>query len=211
MDCMADLESFIHEERPDLPILIKAGLVHVQFESIHPFLDGNGRLGRLLITFLLCAAGALREPTLYLSLYFKTHRRQYYDLLQGVRETGDWESWLEFFLIGVDATATEAAETAREILALFDADRKSIEQLGRPASSVLRVHQHLQKRPLTTIAAAKASVGLSAPTITAAIRHLIRLGIVEEATGRQRDRIFSYKKYVAILNEGTEAPHAAPI
>ena len=156
--CISDLERFLHAETPEMPVLIKAGLAHVQFETIHPFLDGNGRLGRLLITLFLCERGVLRDPLLYLSLYFKANRDAYYDLLQAVRENGDWESWLRFFLIGVCETATQAAETARRILALFEADRRTIENLGRPASSAFLVHHLLQTKPLITISqAAKAS------------------------------------------------------
>ena len=202
--CMGDLETFLHASAPDIPLLIKAGLVHLQFESIHPFLDGNGRLGRLLITFLLCAQGALREPTLYLSLYFKTHRRLYYDLLQQVREEGTWETWLEFFLTGLKETSEQATATARRILALFDEDRARIEALGRKAPSALRLHQLLQTRPITSIAAAVKQLGVTQPTVSKSIDELRGLGIVRETTGRQRDRVYAYDRYLTILNEGTE-------
>jgi Fic family protein len=201
---MGDLETFLHASAPDIPLLIKAGLVHLQFESIHPFLDGNGRLGRLLITFLLCAQGALREPTLYLSLYFKTHRRLYYDLLQQVREEGTWETWLEFFLTGLKETSEQATATARRILALFDEDRARIEALGRKAPSALRLHQLLQTRPITSIAAAVKQLGVTQPTVSKSIDELRGLGIVRETTGRQRDRVYAYDRYLTILNEGTE-------
>ncbi|HEY9549100.1 MAG TPA: Fic family protein [Kiloniellaceae bacterium] len=201
---MGELETFIHDEAADLPLLIKAGLVHVQFETIHPFLDGNGRLGRLLITFLLCAGGVLNEPLLYLSLYFKAHRQTYYDLLQSVRERGDWETWLEFFLDGVIATSTQAADTAKRILALFERDRTRIDALGRTASSAFRVHQLLQSRALASVSAITKDVGLSAPTIRNAIAILEEVGIVREITGRQRQRIYAYTDYLAILGEGTE-------
>jgi Fic family protein len=204
MECMGALELFLHQERPELPTLVKAALAHVQFETIHPFLDGNGRLGRLLITFLLCAAGALREPILYLSLYFKSNRQHYYDLLQAVRETGDWETWLEFFLTGVRESADQAAETARRILALFEADRRKIEGLGRPAASALRMHQLMQTRPIISIPAAAEKLSLSAPTVTKSIDHMIRLGLLREITGKQRHRLFVCDPYLAILNEGTE-------
>lgn len=203
-DLMSDLERFIHQETPELPPLIKAGLVHVQFETIHPFLDGNGRLGRLLITLLLCAAGVLREPILYLSLFFKTHRSLYYQRLQDVREQGAWEEWLEFFLEGVAETSRQAAETARELLDLFEADRKRIEQLGRPAASALRVHQRLQQLPITDIPNAARELGLSQPTVGDSIRHLEKLGIVREITGKQRGRRYAYSAYIDILNRGTE-------
>jgi len=203
-DLMGDLEAFIHSEDVDLPILIKAALVHVQFESIHPFLDGNGRLGRLLITFLLCMEGALKEPILYLSLYFKTHRRYYYELLQKVREDGDWEAWLEFFLEGVKETSDQAADTAKQILALFEADRIKIEGLGRPAASALRVHQYLQSKPILSVPAAVDALNLTAPTVRKSVGHLADLGLVRETTGKKRDRLFVYSGYLDILNQGTE-------
>src|SRR5450432_2357605 len=145
MECMGQLELFFHDENTGLPPLVKAGLAHVQFESIHPFLDGNGRLGRLLITLMLCADGALKAPMLYLSLYFKQRRQKYYDLLQGVRDRGDWETWVEFFLTGVAETADEAVGTARQLLTLFDEDRVRIRAMGRSAASMLRVHDLLQR------------------------------------------------------------------
>ena len=205
VDLMSALEEFIHMDEPEMPTLIKAGLIHVQFETIHPFLDGNGRLGRLLITFLLCTEGILKEPILYLSLYFKTRRSQYYDLLQQVRERGDWETWLEFFLDGIAETSRQASEAAREILALFEADRQRIENLGRPAASALRVHQLLQQKPIVGIPAAAQRLGISTPTIANSIQHLEDLGIVREVTGKQRGRMFVYGGYLGILNQGTES------
>src|SRR5438270_3365619 len=196
-ECLDALEKFLHREKEDLPILVKAALVHVQFETIHPFLDGNGRLGRLLITFLLCAAGALREPILYLSLYFKEHRSTYYDLLDRVRARGDWEIWLDFFLTGVRDIAEQAATAAHRILALFEEHRREIEALGRPAGSVLRVFEHLQRNPNVSIPAAAGSIGLSAPTVAKSLEHLQQLGILREATGRQRHRLFVYDAYLA--------------
>ena len=204
-DCMNALELSLHEERADLPLLIKAGLIHVQFETIHPFLDGNGRLGRLLITFLLCAAGVLREPILYLSLYFKQHRSTYYDLLDRVRTKGDWKAWLDFFLTGVRDTAEQAADAAHRILAVFAEHRRKIEALGRPAPSVLRVFEYLQQHPILSIPAAAGSIGISAPTVAKSVEHMRQSGILREITGRQRHRLFVYKAYVAILDEGTEA------
>jgi Fic family protein len=204
MECMGQLEVFLHEERSDLPLLIKAGLAHVQFETIHPFLDGNGRLGRLLITFLLCAGGALQEPILYLSLFFKTHRQVYYDLLTQVRLTGDWEAWLTFFLRGVKETSDQAVSAARRIVSLLEGDRRKIESLGRPAASALRVHQFAQTHPILSIAAAAEEIGITFPTVAGAIDHMQRLGIMREITGKQRHRLFSYGNYLDILNEGTE-------
>jgi len=204
LDCMGQLELFLHQEQPDLPLLVKAGLAHVQFETIHPFLDGNGRLGRLLITFLLCAAGALREPILYLSLYFKQRRPAYYGLLDRVRASGDWEGWLDFFLTGVRDTAEQAAGSARRILAVFEGHRREIEGLGRPATSVLRVFEYLQRNPIVSIPAVAGNLGISAPTVAKSIGHMRQLGILREITGRQRRRLFAYQAYLAILSEGTE-------
>jgi Fic family protein len=204
MECMSSLERFLHEKRPDQPLLIKAALVHVQFETIHPFLDGNGRLGRLLITFLLCAQGAIREPILYLSLYFKTHRAAYYDLLDRVRTKGDWEAWLDFFLTGVRETADQAGSAARRTLALFEAHQRQIESLGRPAASVLRIFQHMQRNPIVSIPATAKKTGISAPTVAKSLEHMRGLGMVRETTGRERHRLFVYEPYLAILNEGTE-------
>jgi Fic family protein len=203
-ECMGALELFLHEERADLPLLVKAGMVHVQFETIHPFLDGNGRLGRLLITFLLCAAGVLREPILYLSLYFKQHRAAYYDLLDGVRTKGDWEAWLDFFLSGVRDTAEQAGAAARRIVAVFEDHRRQIEALGRPAASVLRVFEHLQRNPIVSIPATAERIGISAPTVAKSLDHMHKLGMLREITGRQRHRLFVYDAYLAILSEDTE-------
>jgi len=202
--CMSDLERFLHETSSGLPTLIKAGLAHVQFETIHPFLDGNGRLGRLLITLLLCAEGVLRAPLLYLSLYFKTHRQTYYSLLQRVREDGAWEDWLEFYLEGVRDTAAQAARTAQRILELFAADRAKIETLGRAASSAVRVHDRIKEDPLLSIPAASRQLNLAQPTVSRAVEQLTRLGVLKEITGRSRGRIFAYEAYLAILSEGTE-------
>jgi Fic family protein len=201
---MGQLELFLHEERPDLPLLIRAGLAHVQFETIHPFLDGNGRLGRLLITFLLCASGALREPILYLSLFFKKNRQAYYELLDRVRVSGDWEAWLDFFLTGVETTAEQAVSAARRILALLDEDRRKIEALGRSAASVLRVFQHAQTTPILSIGGTATKTGVSFPTVASAVERLRQLGILREITGKRRKRFFVYERYLAILNEGTE-------
>jgi Fic family protein len=204
LECLDNFERFLHDEKHKLPILVEAGLVHVQFETIHPFLDGNGRLGRLLITLLLCSKGALREPLLYLSLYFKTNRDRYYDLLQRVRTEGAWEEWLEFFLEGTEVTARSAAEAAKQILNLFGKDRDRIQILGRAASSALRVHEYMQKKPLASIGALAVALKLSVPTVTVALSHLAHLGITQEVTGKRRARVFGYSRYLKILSEGTE-------
>jgi Fic family protein len=204
MNCMGALEKFWHDQPTRMPTLIKAALTHVQFETIHPFLDGNGRLGRLLITLLLCTEGALSEPILYLSLYFKSHRQVYYEHLQRVRTNGDWEGWLQFFLEGVIFTAEQAVKAARSVLQLFAEDREKIEELGRAASSAIRVHEVMQRKPILSIAFAAGQTGLTHPTVTKALQNLEKLGVIRELTGRQRDRLFVYSDYVQLLNEGTQ-------
>ncbi len=203
VECMSDLEKFLHKE-DNLPLVVRAALVHHQFETIHPFLDGNGRLGRLLITLMMCAEGVLSEPILYLSLYFKTHRQQYYAQLQQVRETGDWESWIEFFLEGVQDIALQATDAAREILSMIQADRAKVSGIGRGAGSALQVHQYLEKKPLVVIPEMVKALSLTTPTVTAALHNLERIGIVREVTGKQRGRIFVYDSYLKILERGTE-------
>jgi Fic family protein len=204
LECLGAWEKFLHDDPLKTPLLLKAGLAHVQFETIHPFLDGNGRLGRLLITFLLCAEGALRQPMLYLSLYFKQHRQRYYDLLQQVRLTGDWEAWLLFFLTGVRETADQAVDAARALLALFQKDRLRLQSLRRAAGSALQVHQYLQQHPLTSVARAADATGLSVMTAGVALKHLQALGIVRETTGAKYGRLFAYDRYLQTLNQGTE-------
>ncbi|MCE2449820.1 MAG: Fic family protein [Candidatus Latescibacteria bacterium] len=205
-ECMSDLERFLHTEACGLPALLRAGLAHVQFETIHPFLDGNGRVGRLLITFLLCHDGVLREPLLYLSLYFKQHRESYYDLLNDVRKNGDWEAWLEFFLNGVTQTAEGAVSTAQRLLSLFQEDQAKIQQMGRAAGSALRVHQALQEHPIASLQELAKRTELSFPAVTAGIQILEQVGVVRELTGKKRNRLFGYDQYLAILGEGTELP-----
>lgn len=202
MECMGALENYLHAK--PVPVLIKAALSHVQFESIHPFLDGNGRLGRLLVTLLFCVEGVLKEPLLYLSLYLKANRDEYYALLQRVRTEGDWEAWLEFFLKGVHETAEQAVKTARAILDLFEKDRKKIATLKRPAGSALRIHEVLQKNPILSITKAKDMTGMSFPTVKTSLQHLQHLGLVREATGKERNRLYIYDDYVKLLGEGTE-------
>ncbi len=205
VDCMGALEKFLHDDPVRMPTLIKAGLAHVQFETIHPFLDGNGRVGRLLITLLLCQEGALTKPILYLSLYFKTHRDRYYELLQKVRKEGAWEEWLRFFLEGVKETSAQAVEAARSILELFEEDRLKIrDNLGRSANSALRMHEFLQENPVVTTSRANEEMTISRPTITSALENLQDLGIVREMTGKERYRVYAYDEYLGILHEGTE-------
>ena len=209
MECLDSLERFLHDEKHKFPVLVEAGLVHVQFESIHPFLDGNGRLGRLLITLLLCSKGSLTEPLLYPSLFLKTNRNHYYDLLQRVRTEGAWEDWLSFFLVGVADVAEEAAETAERTLKLFTKDKDKIQKLGRAAPSALRLHEFMQTQPYVRIRTAAKALKLTIPTVTSALKHLMQLAIVKEVSGRSRDRLFAYSRYVNMVSKGTE-PLSAP-
>lgn len=200
---MSGLELFLHDKPERTPLLVKAALAHAQFETIHPFLDGNGRVGRLLIPLLLCLEGVLGEPLLYLSLYFKTHRARYYELLDAVRTDGDWEAWLQFFAEGVYETAENAVATARSLGDMVARDRDRIRLLGRIAGSSLQVHQSLQKRPVTTLASLAEETRLSVPTVTKAVQALAEPGIVDEITGRRRSRVFRYREYMDVMNEGT--------
>lgn len=204
-DCMGALERFLHADDDGLPQLVRAGLAHVQFETIHPFLDGNGRVGRLLITLLLCQAGILHEPLLYLSLYLKQRRAEYYALLDRVRRDGDWEAWLAFFLEGVRITAEGAVETAQRVATMFRDDRAKLEPTGRRAGSALRVHEALKARPILSLPAIRDRTGLSFPAVSSAIDLLAEIGMVRELTGKRRNRLFVYDRYLAILNEGSEA------
>ncbi len=200
MEAMGNLELFLHDQPVKTRPLIKAALTHLQFETIHPFLDGNGRLGRLLITFILCAEGVLESPLLYLSLYLKKHRDEYYRLLQAVRLTGDWEAWLTFFLTGVRETAHAATLTARQLLHRFERDSVI---LRTEAASVIRLHQLFQRRPLTTAAEAAQALAVSIPTATKALAKLESLGLVREITGQSYRKIHAYYHYLDILNADT--------
>lgn len=200
---MGQIETFYHEHK-SLPTLVKAALIHVQFETIHPFLDGNGRLGRLLITLMLVADAVLAEPLLYLSLYFKKHRTTYYDLLQKVRFEGNWEEWLNFFFTAVLETAEQAVTTSHDVLKLFQRDRARIEKLGRVRGSTILVHGLLQKKPYLTISTASKDLRLSQPAVTNAMRALQKLEIVRESSGRNWNRIFAYSKYLRVMTEGAE-------
>ena len=201
--CLGELETFLHNDET-LPPLIKAGLLHVQFETIHPFLDGNGRLGRLLIALFLVEKNVLKEPLLYLSLYLKTHRSDYYRLLQEVRQRGTWEAWLEFFLDGVAATANNAHDSAIQIVTLFARDRERITSSGDHANSMLRVHALLQMQPFVNAAQVSAKTNLSMPTVNGALAALDKLGVVREVTGKKRGRVFAYDEFLKIIDEGTD-------
>lgn len=206
LECMSKLELFLHDQPEPTPVLLKAALAHVQFETIHPFLDGNGRLGRLLITLLLCGQKVLREPMLYLSLYFKTHRQYYYELLNNVRLTGDWEPWLDFFAEAVIVTATQAVETAQQILNLSNQDREKISGLGRAAVSSLQIHRALMEHPIATSASLVEKTGFTPATVNKALSYLEQLNIVKELTAQKRNRLFSYSAYVEILSRGIDLP-----
>jgi Fic family protein len=203
-ECIGALERWLHDEPERTPTLLKAALSHVQFETIHPFLDGNGRVGRLMITLLLCVEGVLSEPLLYLSLYLKQHRAEYYALLDRVRVDGDWEAWLGFFADGVRETAAAAVSTAQRLVRLFQEDRARVQALGRSAGSALRLHTAFQERPIATAAGLAGRTGLSIPAVNSTLVALAGAGIVRELTGRRRNRLFSYDAYLRILSEGTE-------
>lgn len=206
MDCMGKLELFLHDQPEPVPALLKAALAHVQFETIHPFLDGNGRLGRLLITLLLHEQKILDEPLLYLSLYFKTNRRRYYELLNSVRENGDWEEWLLFFAEAVIFTAEQAVDTAKRLHALIEGDKARIGGIGRASHSTLSVFQAFLGHPIATTSWLAEKARVSPATVNKAMLHLERLGMVRELTAKRRNRLFSYYKYIDILNAGTELP-----
>lgn len=203
-ECLDGLERFLHSEDAALPPLIRAGLAHVQFETIHPFLDGNGRLGRLLITMILCEAGVMREPILYLSLFLKSRRNDYYRLLQEVRQAGTWETWMEFFLIGVAETAEQAAATARDLIVMFDSHRLGVAELGRAAPTALRVHELMQASPIVTIPTVAEKLAVSFPTANAALEQLAKIGVAREITGRRRGRVYAYSDYLALLERGAD-------
>lgn len=201
-DALGQLERFLHDEDIDLPLLIRIGLAHAQFETIHPFLDGNGRTGRLLITFLLCENGVLRKPVLYLSHYFKKHRQRYYDLLQATRDLGDWEAWIAFFLEGVREVSNEAAETARRILALREQHRTEIaDQLGRAAGNGHRILEYLYQRPIVSVNEIKDLIGTTYAAANTLVDRMVRTGILVEITGQARNRLFQYGPYVRLFQD----------
>jgi Fic family protein len=200
--CMAALENYVQHEAATMPVLLRAALAHVQFETIHPFLDGNGRLGRLLIAMLLHHGGLLSEPLLYLSLYLKQHRDEYYELLNRVRTDGEWEAWIDFFLEGVVQTASSAVETAKRLVERFDEDAQCIKHGQRQVAVTLRMLDAFRHRPLLTISRASDVLDISFPTASKIIDRMIDLGILRELTGQRRNRIFVYDAYLNILNEG---------
>jgi Fic family protein len=198
-----NFEKFLHDEYGTIPPIVKAGLAHAQFETIHPFLDGNGRIGRLLISLLLVVDGVLTQPFLYLSLYFREHRAEYYDALQRVRTHGDWEGWLRFYVTGVEAVARQAGQATLDLLALFDEDRQRVQSLGRVAGTTLLVYDLLRERVVISIPYAAGKLDITWPTAKSALQRLESLGIAKEISGRRRDRVYAYEKQLAILDRGT--------
>ncbi|HME69365.1 MAG TPA: Fic family protein [Myxococcota bacterium] len=203
-DLLGAFERYLHEENADLPPLVRAGLVHVQFETIHPYLDGNGRIGRLLITLALEHWKALAQPLLYLSLFFKRHRGEYYRRLSAVRSEGDWEGWLDFFLEGVATIAEEAVASARELFALVGADRARILAASALSVAAVRLFEALPRHPIVTVSSAMKILDASKPTAGRAIEALVAGGVLVETTGKRRDRWFAYQVYLDRLRAGTE-------
>jgi len=196
---LADFENFLHDDT--LPLLIKTAIAHVQFESIHPFLDGNGRLGRLLIVLLLCNSGMLDEPVLYLSLYFKQNKQQYYDLLQEVRDNGTWETWVEFFLEGIISTSAQTLDTVKKINKLFESDLAKIESLGRARFTCTQALEYLKQLPQVSVQLLSQELKVSLPTARSSLNNMTSLGILKETSGKQRDKIYVYQKYLNILED----------
>ena len=200
--CLTNLEQYLHE--PANP-LVKAALAHVQFETIHPFLDGNGRVGRLLITLMLCHDNVLRKPLLYPSLYFKQHRQQYYEELNAVRDHGDYERWIDFFAEAIRHSAEVAIETSQRVTRVFSEDRALLRVVPRTAGSLLMIQEALQAKPVATVATLRAATGFSAPTVNSLLRDLEVRRIVRESTGRARDRVYVYRRYLEALSAEDEA------
>lgn len=201
-EALDDLEKFFY--RDDIPTLIKAAIAHFQFETIHPFLDGNGRLGRLLITLILSNEGILENPILYLSLYLKQNRQIYYKLLQEVREDGDIDKWLEFFLEGVFIVSNQVIETSSKINKLFEDDMKKIESLGRARFNIIKVFDYIKTLPQISTLAVSIALNITAPTARMSLDKMTELGILQEISGKKRDKIYIYKNYLDILEQGAE-------
>lgn len=204
-EALGALETFLHADS-EIPALIQIGLAHAQFETIHPFLDGNGRVGRLLISFLLCQREILLKPVLYQSHYFNRHRAEYYERLQAVRDAGDWEGWLAFFLRGVASVSLEATDTARRILALREDHRARVTQgLGRAAGNGHKVLEHLYQRPILAVADVEALTATSYTAANNLVSRMVELGVLVEATGYRRNRLFRYQAYIDLFGEGEPA------
>ncbi|MCB0331490.1 MAG: Fic family protein, partial [Bdellovibrionales bacterium] len=201
LNLLGQLETFIHTES-SLPLLIKVALAHAQFETIHPFLDGNGRVGRLLITFLLCEQKVLQKPVLYLSYYFKRHRQKYYDMLQAVRDEGAWEEWVKFFLQGIIEVSEQATETARKVLTLREQHRIAItNNLGRTAGNGHRVLEYLYEHPIVSVKQVQKLIGTAYPAANELVGNFESLGILEETTGQVRNRRYIYRPYTSLFSE----------
>lgn len=198
LDILSELEKFINID-DNIPTLVKAALIHVQFETIHPFLDGNGRLGRLLITFFLCVKGLLKSPFLYLSLFFKKNRSLYYEYLNNVRYHGDWESWIKFFLEGIIETSNDARETIVQIQKLFSEDEKKLETLGKAKVSAKTVFAQFEQKPMLTVAEIENKIKLSRPTIISSINRLIDLGIISNTSEKKWGQTYAYSQYIDLL------------
>ncbi|NRB10065.1 MAG: Fic family protein [Rickettsiaceae bacterium] len=201
-ECLSNLEKFLHDNT--YPALIKAAITHLQFETIHPFLDGNGRIGRLLIILLLINDGIIEKPILYLSLYLKQNRSTYYNLLQEVRTNGTWETWLEFFLDSIITSSKQAILTINKINNLFTVDLLKIDKLGRASHSCRKVLEYLQELPQISVPTLSQALNISAPAARNALNHLTQLDITQEITGKKRDKIYVYKNYLTLLEDGTE-------
>ena len=208
-DCMSALEKFLHARDDGLPLLVRTAMAHVQFETIHPFLDGNGRVGRLLITFQLVNAGILCEPLLYLSLYFKKHQQEYYRMLDHVRRTGDWESWMVFFLRGVILAGVDAISQIEKAISMFQKDHDKLYDYNQKIASLFQIHKVMQKYPILPITKAAKISGLTYPTALRALGIMEHLGIAYEMTGKPRNRMFAYDQYLSILKDesGMEKEH----
>lgn len=204
LECMGKLEFFLHDRPENTSILVKAALALLQFGTIHPFLDGNGRLGRLMITLLLCSEKVLKEPLLYLSLYFKTHRQRYYELLNEVRFIRDWENWLDFFADALIITAAQVVETAQQLMSLSAKDGQRINTLKCISGSIHLIHKALLERPMASPSWIQEKTQLSPATVNGCLREMEKLGIVKEVTGQKRNRLFSYFEYIRIMDQGAE-------
>jgi Fic family protein len=207
---LTQFEAFMNEGSKEFPVLVQCALLHLQFETIHPFLDGNGRLGRQLMTLLLMERGVLTQPLLYLSLYLKQNKPRYYELLQKVRVEGDWEEWLLFFLEGVIATSERAVSLAKQILELFRRDEATLSEMGTRRGSALAVMRVLQESPYVSIRRVTERTGLTFHTVASVLESFERAGLLTELTGKERGKVYGYQEYLAMLDEGTEiAPRAA--
>jgi Fic family protein len=209
MECLDPFEKYLHAEERPYSSLIDAGLIHVQFETIHPFLDGNGRIGRLLITLFLIVMGDLKQPLLYLSLFFKNNRQEYYDRLGAVRQSGDWEGWMQLFLTGVAETADQVAATSHAISALFAADLAKLDGLKRAGISARQVHTFVRSKAITSATKVAKALAMTVPTARAALNNLKELGIVRDVSGKGKERLYIYSALLDILEKGTE-PIALP-